>query len=151
MDTGPSSGIPPTVNRRHETRLPEEALILAEVTVDIEREVRGSPKTLRLAVRGGHLGCSWFSGSDTPFTDTAPRHLFFGSGPYADLSGMPGHFTITDAWAVSNDDIVKTPADGDLPLTEVLLEIADHPAPPASSGPFEREPGVTLESPIPSP
>jgi hypothetical protein len=115
-----------------------DALILTEIFVDFQSELRGSADGVRLAIRGGEIGCSYMNFPNPPDLAEGHRYLFFGSGPF----DADGHFTMWVAWPFTAGGLVGTPEDGDLSLDNVGSILRAYPvhedgAPVATAPPSE--------------
>jgi hypothetical protein len=95
---------------REESR---DALILTEIVVEFQNQLRGRVDGVRLAIRGGDVGCSHMTYPGGPELMEGQRYLFFGSGPF----DADGHYTMFAAWPVGNNDVAHTPRDGDIPVS----------------------------------
>lgn len=124
-----------------------KSAIMTRVTIATDTVVRGDAKnTIQAVVAGGVIGCSSETRNGPMKLDPDTRYMFFGTNP--DLDRAPKDFVLLyAAWPMDASDQVTTPADGVLPLADVLKEIASYPV----LGPDDTLPYPTQDPTVPGP
>jgi hypothetical protein len=91
------------------------------VTISVETTIKGSAAgTVQLRFPGGRAGCEAWVAEDIPL-DLAPGDrlvLFVQDFPAADTASSAP--TIVSAWPVGSDGVVSTPADGKVPIADLV-------------------------------
>jgi hypothetical protein len=105
----PDGGTPASVDAY------SNSMILTEILVDFNNELRGHVAGARLAIRGGEIGCSYMHFPDQPVLNTGQRYLFFGSGPF----DPDGFYAMWAAWPLGPNDAATTPEEGELSMANL--------------------------------
>lgn len=91
------------------------------VTVSVETTMKGSvPGTVQLRFPGGRAGCEAWVAEDIPLDLASGDRLvlFVQDLPAADISSSAQ--TTVGAWPVGSDGVVSTPADGRVPMDDLI-------------------------------
>lgn len=124
-----------------------KSAIMTRVTIATDTLVRGDiMNTIQAVVAGGVIGCSSETRNAPMKLDPNARYIFFGTNPDPDRA--PKEFVLVyAAWPMDASDRVTTPANGVLPLADVLKEIASYPV----LGPDDTLPYPTQDPTVPGP
>lgn len=113
--------------------------------------IRGRPTDASLAtVEGGVVGCSKVARDPPLELNQDVAYLFFSTGRGQDSTGKPLDMVVVSLpWPISGGNVVETPEEGGVPLTDVIAEIEAHPllAPGQSLPPPTQNPNVPPEVP----
>lgn len=122
------------------------ARLRRSVAIELQGEVRGAREhAARAVARGGTLGCDMMTYEGDPELVEGQRYMFF-LLELTDSEGKPsGDYLVVEAWPIGNGDVVKTAADGELPLPAAIAAVKNGPkvTPPPSPG----EPPETTSGP----
>ena len=121
------------------------ARLFRSVAIELQGEVRGAREhAARAVARGGTLGCDTTTYQGDPELVENQRYMFF-LLEVNDSEGKPsGDYVVVEAWPIGSGDVVKTAADGDLPLPAAIDAAKNGPkvtAPPSPGEPPETTTG----------